>query len=82
MAHQPQYSLQELSSIQAPTLIMAGDHDVVARSTPTNLRVQSPGAEARIVVNGTHNVAFEKPGAVNKLILDSWTQLRISDSIR
>ncbi len=67
---QPQYSLNDLSHIQAPTLIMAGEHDVVKREHTDQLAKAIPGSQESIIAGASHSVAMEKPEIVNRKILD------------
>jgi pimeloyl-ACP methyl ester carboxylesterase len=67
---QPQYSLNDLSHIQAPTLIMAGEHDVVRREHTDQLAKAIPGSQESIIAGASHSVAMEKPEIVNRKILN------------
>lgn len=66
---QPHYTLNDLGRIKAPTLIMAGEFDVVKREHSDQLAKAISGSEEVIISGATHGVAVEKPEIVNPLIL-------------
>jgi pimeloyl-ACP methyl ester carboxylesterase len=67
---EPRYTLQDLATIKAPTLIVAGERDVVRRQHTDALANAIPGAREVIIDGGTHNVPIEKPDLVDVLIID------------
>ena len=67
---QPHYALAELARITAPTLVMAGEFDVVRRGHTDRLAGAIPGAEEAIILGGTHFVASQRPDAVNARIIE------------
>jgi pimeloyl-ACP methyl ester carboxylesterase len=67
---EPHYTVQDLAMIKAPTLIIAGERDVVRREHTDALAKAIPGAREVIIEDGTHEVPVEKPDLVNALILD------------
>lgn len=67
---EPHYTLQDLAMIKAPTLIIAGERDVVKRQHTDALANAIPGAHEIIIEDGTHEVLVGKPDLVNALILD------------
>jgi pimeloyl-ACP methyl ester carboxylesterase len=66
---QPHYTLSDLSHIEAPTLIMAGEHDAIKRGHTDQLAYAIPGSQEFIVAGATHSVPVEKPDIVNSEIL-------------
>jgi pimeloyl-ACP methyl ester carboxylesterase len=68
-ATQPHYTLADLAKIEAPTLIMAGEFDVVKRAHTDRLAHAIPGAEEAIVPGGTHMVVSDDHDAVDARIL-------------
>jgi pimeloyl-ACP methyl ester carboxylesterase len=66
---QPNYSLNDLARIEAPTLVMAGQFDLIKRSHTDQLAKSVPGAQEVIIGNATHNLVFEAPEEVNAHIL-------------
>jgi pimeloyl-ACP methyl ester carboxylesterase len=67
---EPNYTLHDLAMIKAPTLIIAGERDVVRRQHTDALANAIPGARKVIIKDSTHEVLVEKPGSVDELILD------------
>ena len=59
---------EELARIQSPTLVMAGDKDMI-KDGHTRLIAQSiPGAEL-VIIPGTHFIASQNPGPFNEAVL-------------
>jgi len=68
MVNDPNVKPEELSRIQCPTLIVAGDKDMI-KDQHTRLIAQSiPGAELSIIL-GNHFVANQHPEAFNEVVL-------------
>ncbi len=67
---QPQYTLDELGHIKAPTLIMAGENDLIKREHTDQLAKAIPGSQESIIAGATHSAAIEKPDIVNSQILN------------
>ncbi len=67
---EPRYTSQDLAMIKAPTLIIAGERDIVKRQHTDALANSIPGAREAIIAGGTHLVPIEKPDLVDVLILD------------
>jgi pimeloyl-ACP methyl ester carboxylesterase len=66
---QPHYSLDELGRIKAPTLVVAGQFDIVKRQHTDELAGAIPHSEELIVQGATHAVPTDKPEIVNRAIL-------------
>ena len=66
---QPYYSLAELGTIKAPTLIMAGEFDVIRRSHSDQLAKAIPGSQEAIIEDGKHSVDY-KSSTINTNILN------------
>jgi pimeloyl-ACP methyl ester carboxylesterase len=66
---QPKFTFAELAIIQAPTLVMAGDHDLIKRDHTDRLAKAIPRAEEVIIPGGTHFAVLEKPNVVDPYIL-------------
>ena len=73
---QPHYSLDELHQITAPTLVMAGEFDVIKREHTDSLAKAIVNSEEEIIKDGTHAIPFEKPDQVNGLMLKFLSQER------
>jgi len=68
MVNDPNVKPEELSRIQCPTLVVAGDKDMI-KDQHTRLIAQSiPGAELSIIL-GNHFVANQHPEAFNEVVL-------------
>ena len=68
MVNDPNVKPEELSRIQCPTLVVAGDKDMI-KDQHTRLIAQSiPGAEFSIIP-GNHFVANQHPEAFNEVVL-------------
>lgn len=72
----PDFTREELGRIRAPVLVIGCDRDEFLSLWPDPLRVfretaeAMPGARLEVVRGGTHSVHIERPGTVNRLILD------------
>jgi len=67
---EPKIPPQNLSRITAPTLIMAGDRDMVTLERTIELFRAIPKAQLCIVPGSSHFLVFEKPRVVIQAILD------------
>jgi pimeloyl-ACP methyl ester carboxylesterase len=67
---QPQYTLNDLGHIEAPTLVMAGEHDLIKRAHTDQLAEAIPGSRESIIAGASHSVPMEKPDIVNREILN------------
>jgi pimeloyl-ACP methyl ester carboxylesterase len=66
---EPHYTLNDLGHIRAPTLVMAGERDIIKREHTDQLAKAISGSQEVIIEGGTHAVPFEKPELVNSNIL-------------
>ena len=76
---QPHYTLSELGHIKAPTLIMAGEFDIIKRDHSDRLAKAIPASEELIIEGATHTVPNDKPEIVNRQILRFLDEQRIID---
>ena len=67
---EPDIPPADLARIEAPTLVMAGDDDVVLLEHTLSLYRAIPGSELAVVPGTSHVLVLEKPQLVNKLITD------------
>jgi pimeloyl-ACP methyl ester carboxylesterase len=67
---QPQYTVSDLGHIKAPTLVMAGEYDLIKREHTDQLAQAIPGSQESVIAGATHAVALEKPEIVNSKILN------------
>jgi|SRR5579883_134942 len=67
---QPRYTLQDLGTIRSPTLVMAGEFDLIRRANTDALAAAIPGAQEYIVPGATHRAPQTHPAAVDARILN------------
>ncbi|MFF8846471.1 alpha/beta fold hydrolase [Streptomyces sp. NPDC015127] len=67
---QPTIPAEDLARISAPTLILVGDDDVVTLEHTIALYRAIPDSELAVVPGTSHALPMEKPGEVNRMILD------------
>lgn len=70
MSTQPHIPLEDLSRIQARTLVVVGDDDIVTLEHTVALYRAIPNSELAIVPGTSHAVVMEKPELLNRMILD------------
>ena len=68
MVNDPQVKPEELAHIQSPTLVVAGDKDMIKEKHTRLIARSIPGAELSIL-SGSHFVANQNPGAFNEIVL-------------
>ncbi len=68
MVHQPKLTPADMAAVQAPTLVMAGDKDLVRDTHTRAIAAAIPHAELYIIVHADHFVAAKKPNVVNGLV--------------
>ncbi len=69
-SREPHIPPSELKRIAAPTLVLAGDDDLMSLEHTIELFASIPNAELAIVPGTSHFLTMEKPDVVNRLILD------------
>ncbi|MCF2128326.1 alpha/beta hydrolase [Strepomyces sp. STD 3.1] len=67
---QPALTERELGRVTAPTLVMAGDDDLMTLEHTTALYRALPDARLAVLPGASHLVPLEKPALVNGLVLD------------
>jgi pimeloyl-ACP methyl ester carboxylesterase len=67
---QPNIAEADLARISSPTLVVAGDDDVISIEHTTTLYRAIPNAELAVVPGTSHVLTMEKPELVNRIILD------------
>jgi pimeloyl-ACP methyl ester carboxylesterase len=70
MATQPHIPVKDLTRVNAPTLVLVGDDDIVSLEHTATLFRALPNSELAVVPGASHAAAMEKPELVNRLILD------------
>ncbi|HCA07851.1 alpha/beta fold hydrolase [Chryseobacterium sp.] len=69
MLKEPHISKKDLSKIQSPVLVIAGDKDVIKQDHTEMLAKEIPHAELKIYKDATHMIPFEKADELNADIL-------------
>lgn len=69
LLQEPQLTFAELQGVAAPTLVMAGQHDVILEAHTRALAKALPKSELIIFPNATHYAPQESPEAFNKAVL-------------
>lgn len=67
---EPDISLETLADLQAPTLQMQGDQDIVTVEYSAAFVRALPTAQLAVVPGASHGLPLEKPDLVNRLVLD------------
>ena len=67
---EPTHELSELATIDAPTLIVVGDRDVVSVEHAAAMLRSIPNAQLAVVPGADHFLLFSKPELANRLFLD------------
>ena len=70
MLDEPHISLESLKTIKAPTLVMAGDHDLVKDHHTRSIAANILGSKLIIFKNATHYVPRDDSPAFNKAVID------------
>ncbi len=70
MIHHPDLSFDQLSQIHVPTLILAGEHDMIAPEHTQAIADAIDGSQLFIVAGGDHFIAAKMPDVFNALVLD------------
>ena len=68
MVNDPDVKPDELERIQAPTLVMAGDKDMIKESHTRLIASRIPGARL-MIIPGDHFIANRQPDAFNEAVL-------------
>ncbi|SFN16233.1 Pimeloyl-ACP methyl ester carboxylesterase [Chryseobacterium oleae] len=69
MLKEPHISKKDLSKIQSPVLVIAGDKDVIKQDHTEMIAKEIPNAELKIYKDATHMIPFEKADELNADIL-------------
>jgi pimeloyl-ACP methyl ester carboxylesterase len=64
----PHFTLEQLHSIKVPTLVMAGDHDIIIDTHTLNLFHALPHSELCIVPGAGHGLLLRQPALANEII--------------
>jgi pimeloyl-ACP methyl ester carboxylesterase len=65
---EPHIELKELEAISAPTLVLAGDHDIIKDEHTVAIYQHIPNSQLAIFPNATHMVPFDDPALFNATV--------------
>jgi len=68
MLREPNIPLKALESITAPTLVLAGDHDVIRDEHTVAIYQHIPNSQLAIFPNATHMVPYDDPALFNATV--------------
>ncbi len=68
--YHPNFTIEQLRSIETPTLVMAGDHDLIKEAHTLRLFHSLPHARLCIIPGVNHSLLQEKPRLANRIIID------------
>ncbi len=68
MLREPNIPLEALRSIKAPTLVLAGDHDVIRDEHTVAIYQHIPNSQLAIFPNSTHMVPYDDPALFNAAV--------------
>ena len=66
---EPTLTLNEISTIQCPVLVLVGDDDVISHSHTVELFEALPLGQLAVIPGTSHIVVKEKPDLMNAVIL-------------
>ena len=69
MVNEPNITLEELASIKAQTLVIAGTHDIVKESHTRLMADTIPHAKL-VLINGNHSICYKKPLEYNAAVAE------------
>lgn len=67
---QPTLTERDLAQIPVPVLVVAGDDDGIHHSHTVALYEAVPNGQLAIIPGASHAVFMEKPGLLNRMVLD------------
>jgi pimeloyl-ACP methyl ester carboxylesterase len=68
MLEEPHIELKALAAITAPTLVIAGDHDLIRDEHTIAIYQQIPNSQLAILPNATHMVPYDDPATFNAVV--------------
>ena len=68
MLDEPHIELKALEAITAPTLVLAGDHDLIRDEHTVEIYHHIPNSQLAIFPNATHMVPFDDPASFNATV--------------
>jgi pimeloyl-ACP methyl ester carboxylesterase len=87
MLAEPHIDPKSLASIKAPTLVMAGDHDLIRDEHTVDIFHRIPNSQLAIFPGTTHAVSYEAPALFNAAVEQFFTKPfvkldRIQDALK
>ena len=70
MALQPNLTIEEISSITVPTLIITGENDMVSQRQNDQINDAIAGSRRLIIKDGNHFWMFKQPETFNKCVME------------
>src|SRR5436305_6114119 len=67
---EPDLDSSDLAALQAPTLVMLGDNDMVTEAHAAEMASAIPTSEVVVVPDATHALPMEKPEIVARAVID------------
>jgi len=71
---EPNLDVADLAGVQAPTLVMLGEHDMVTESHAAEMASAIPTSKLVVVPDATHALPMEKPEIVARAVIDFLTR--------
>ena len=68
MLEEPHIALKALAGIAAPTLVIAGDHDLIRDEHTIAIYQQIPNSQLAILPDATHMVPYDDPATFNAVV--------------
>ncbi len=68
MLEEPHIDVKTLAAITAPTLVMAGDHDLIRDEHTIEIYHHIPNSQLVIFPNATHLIPFDDPALFNATV--------------
>ena len=65
----PNFTPEQLGKIKTPTLVVAGDHDLINLNHTAKLFASLPHAELFVIPGATHLAPVEQPDLVNRMVI-------------
>ena len=73
MVHQPNLTVEEVSRIKTPALIVTGEKDMVSQRHNDEISCAIAGSKRLIIPKGNHFWMFAKPEVLNKCVMEFLT---------
>lgn len=70
MVREPRLSFKDLTRIQCPTLVIAGEHDMIKKAHTQKIAASLPDAKLAIIPKADHFCAFKQDQLFNQIVLE------------